>query len=688
MLKKILAAVSLCAVFLLLQGQTINEILSEKNFRTGMIRFFNREYEAAVQLFNRSLSHQPLNHRARYYLGAAYLNSGYSRNALDEWENLVRLGGGSYQVRQKLNDLYFRMSIDKSYDYSEPYVFSKLYDGIQDGMHKIIRPSFIIHDERTDSILVSSTATRYVVEVNNNGRVLRQFGRTFGDFSRMKMPTGIVLRGNRLFVSDYSADAVLIYEREGKYLGRFGAKGFGSSNIAGPMGLHISGDDYLFVADNGNDRIQKFDLQGGWIQTIGAGDLSRPTDIAGSGNTIYVSDSLNRRIVSYDTFGNLLETIGEGVLREPRGLELKNGILYISDAQAGLYRYDIAKKSLEKFGLDDGRARYPFDACLDTKNFIYQTDFNTQNIAVFAPLQLKYANLGVQIGQVWLGSYPNNIIHFRVWDKKGKPVHNLREENLVLTEEGTEIPIFRLGGTYEHRGQLAVQFVVEKSLSMRDYDPDLLDAMNAFLRKAGGRDWVEIMTVGERTERSGRKNVTLLSPIDYLKKAAYAEKTPGGLDRAIHDSIKELLNVNRNKAVVLFVSGDTGVENFGTYSPDTLTTYAQQNAIPVYVVNFSGKNAAGYRRLAEDTLGRYYSLGDIKGILNLYGSIRESQPLEYILSYEGLNLKGLRNQWVNLHLRVKYKDLDGVDDTGYFVPEIFTKKTFFGNDESVIKTDQ
>lgn len=311
----------LAAVLLLLStalyAAPIDDILSTKYFKTGITRFFNREYEASIQLFSKSLSFEPMNYKARYYLGYSYLNSGYIKNAIDEWENLIKLGGGNYQVKQKLNDLYFHLSIDKSYDYSDPYLFTKLYDGIENGMHKIIRPSFIIYDEEYDSLLVSSTQAKYVVEIDGTGKVVREIGRQFGDFSSFKMPMGLCLFDNKLYVADFSDDKIFVFQRDGKYLSKFGVRGFSSSNIAGPMGIAISSDEYLFVVDNGNDRIQKFNLKGEWIQSIGEGELKRPTGIVIKDNSLYISDTLNKRIVCYDTFGNLLELLATASCRNP-----------------------------------------------------------------------------------------------------------------------------------------------------------------------------------------------------------------------------------------------------------------------------------------------------------------------------------------------------------------------------------
>ena len=393
-------------------SQSINDLVSDREFKSAMIRFYNREYQASIQLFNRALSMNPMNFKARYYLGYAYLNSGYEKSAVQEWESLIQLGGGTPQLKQKLNDIYFRMAIDKNYDYSESYILLRVFDGTIHGNHKVIRPSFIIYDPDRDTTLVSCADTKFVVEMDSAGKLIREFGRQFGDFSDFMMPTGIAMSGDRVYIADYMADTIRVYNRNGQYLSKFGSFGYGISNIAGPMGIYISEDDYLFVVDNGNDRIQKFDLDGNWIQSFGEGKLNRPTDIIGSGDNIFVSDAINHRIIHFDRFGNIIETIGEDTFKEPRGLALNADNLYVVDAKQGTFIYNLTRKSIEKLGVDESMFKMPFDLCLDSKKLIYQTDFNSYTIGIFIPLELRYANLGIQITQFYMKNYPHIYMSF------------------------------------------------------------------------------------------------------------------------------------------------------------------------------------------------------------------------------------------------------------------------------------
>ena len=107
-----------------------------------------------------------------------------------------------------------------------------------------------------------------------------------------------------------------------------------------PYGVVADNDGHIYVADLGNERVQKFDSDGNFIrmwgsgvnggtgpeictvatncqvgsQDVMAGTFSIPFGIAidGSGN-LYVSDAGNRRIQKFDASGNFISMWGSGV---------------------------------------------------------------------------------------------------------------------------------------------------------------------------------------------------------------------------------------------------------------------------------------------------------------------------------------------------------------------------------------
>lgn len=61
-----------------------------------------------------------------------------------------------------------------------------------------------------------------------------------------------------IFVADTSKHQILIYDADGLPIGKFGSRGEGDSQFKYPYGVAVDEKNNIYVADSGNDRIQKF----------------------------------------------------------------------------------------------------------------------------------------------------------------------------------------------------------------------------------------------------------------------------------------------------------------------------------------------------------------------------------------------------------------------------------------------
>ncbi len=269
-----------------------------------------------------------------------------------------------------------------------------------------------------------------------------------------------------------------------------------------------------------------------------------------------------------------------------------------------------------------------------------------------------------------------------MFDKAGNPVYDLKEENFFIYEEGTFVPIVRVGATYSFRKNMYVKIIIDKSLRMKEYEEDLIEIVRTFLEKTTGNDWIDLKILSKDIETTGKIKSSVLSPIEFIKKQEYSESI-NNFDIALYDSIRELLNINRNKAIIL-ITAENLSRSFSTYDIEMLINYARNNSIPIYVINFNPENKNSLELIAKKTFGKYYSFKEYKDILGLYDTIKNSKPLEYIISYDGMNLKGLKNFFVNVNIKVKYKGLIGVDEIGYYVPEYFLPLNFFGQKKEIV----
>ena len=119
------------------------------------------------------------------------------------------------------------------------------------------------------------------------GRDCRTIRQAAGPFN---YPTDIAFGPNGdFFVSDgYGNARVHRFSKDGALLASFGEPGTGPGQFRLPHGVCVSGDR-LYVADRENSRVQVFDLEGRYISEWD--DVRRPTSIRADGKgTLFVSE--------------------------------------------------------------------------------------------------------------------------------------------------------------------------------------------------------------------------------------------------------------------------------------------------------------------------------------------------------------------------------------------------------------
>ncbi|MEA2208071.1 MAG: tripartite motif-containing protein 71 [Solirubrobacteraceae bacterium] len=157
----------------------------------------------------------------------------------------------------------------------------------------------------------------------------------------------------RLYVADAGHNRVLVYGADGKLLSRWGAGG-GNGSPSGepggfnhPSGVAVSsvapGQEDVYVADKGNDRIVELDANGNVLRQWGSrgggdGRFHAPSGVAidGAGN-VFALDSENNRVEVFDASGRYLAKwglrgTGLGAFSQPSAIAVDcNGDVYVAD---------------------------------------------------------------------------------------------------------------------------------------------------------------------------------------------------------------------------------------------------------------------------------------------------------------------------------------------------------------------
>ena len=155
------------------------------------------------------------------------------------------------------------------------------------------------------------------------------------------------VNGN-VFVSDNANSQIHVFDVERKHVRTFGQCGKGEGQLSAPLGIDISANGQVYVANESNHCVSVFREDGTFIRTIGQGKLQYPTDVlVHSSGLVYVADSKNHRIAVFSQEGKLVRTFGsEGggirVFNYPLGVAVSpdDHHLYISDNK-GSHRVQV-----------------------------------------------------------------------------------------------------------------------------------------------------------------------------------------------------------------------------------------------------------------------------------------------------------------------------------------------------------
>ena len=77
-----------------------------------------------------------------------------------------------------------------------------------------------------------------------------------------------VYHQDRFVVSDYNANCIKVFSKEGKFLYNIGSQGTGDGQLNHPIGLAIDKFNNLIVCDEENKRLQIFRLDGTFVTEI------------------------------------------------------------------------------------------------------------------------------------------------------------------------------------------------------------------------------------------------------------------------------------------------------------------------------------------------------------------------------------------------------------------------------------
>ncbi len=228
-------------------------------------------------------------------------------------------------------------------------------------------------------------------------------GRTIGSRGSepglLKNPRGLAFDDSgRFWVADTGNDRLQKFSIEGNLLQVIGRSGSGEGEFRSPSSVAISTKGNIFVADTGNKRVQVFSGKGMFLGAFGksgkTSQLQEPVDLAVTGDeNVYVVDRATDRVAKYDGNGTLVWEIKktgklEGEFNGPTNISVSpEGELYVLDAgNSRIQVFDTNGQFLRKFGSEGegpGQFKEPQGLALDGGLRLYVGDRGNSRVQIF-----------------------------------------------------------------------------------------------------------------------------------------------------------------------------------------------------------------------------------------------------------------------------------------------------------------
>ena len=198
-----------------------------------------------------------------------------------------------------------------------------------------------------------------------------------------------------------------------EFLLEWGSAGSGDGQFNAPRGIALDDSGNVYVADSGNNRIQKFDRNGNFLLKWGTagtenGQFNTPVDVAvdTSGN-VFVVDQGNDRIQRFEPSGVYLlkwgsEGADSGEFNAPNGITADTlGFVYVADSgNDRIQKFGLTGNFIRRWGSSGtnfGQLAAPADVAVDDSAFVYVVDRDNHRIQKFetnAVFALKWGAQG------------------------------------------------------------------------------------------------------------------------------------------------------------------------------------------------------------------------------------------------------------------------------------------------------
>ncbi|MCE5300623.1 MAG: NHL repeat-containing protein [Spirochaetia bacterium] len=266
------------------------------------------------------------------------------------------------------------------------------FGSIGSGDGQLMTPKGIACNEQGDVYVVDTGNDRIARFYNNGKRVkfIRNIGETGSEPGKFNRPSYIALdSAGRIYVTDTGNNRIQVFSKSGGYLCSIGQE----KGIVNPQGICVSDkgerysgykEDYIFLIDGVNNRLQKIGFDGTPVASIRVNEVlgknifltTLEQDYYGN---LYIVDNLNSQVYKFspdlkfiDSFGKYGD--GDYQFETPTGIAIYKhyGQIFVSDKNSAQYFWiGSDARAAETLHLkNNGKDALEFNFFLTEKSFV------------------------------------------------------------------------------------------------------------------------------------------------------------------------------------------------------------------------------------------------------------------------------------------------------------------------------
>ena len=270
-----------------------------------------------------------------------------------------------------------------------------------------------------DQLIVTGNYKVYIRDTEGNP--INEWGDFGGKLGEFYNPLGVDVDENGvIYVADQNNNRIQMFDLDGNFVNAMGVDQKTPGYFYFPSGITIV-NHYVYVADGGNNRIQKFNQDGTFLLSWGvsgmdSGQFNHPNGIDGdSFGNIFVVDSYNHRVQKFDPNGAFLISWGgngaeEGKFYIPRGLAIdhNDNIFIVDSGNNRIQKFNSSIEMIKSWGVygsGDGQFSNPNGIAVDSNGNVFVADMYNSRVQ-------KFNNDGEFITQWNFIRDPNSPLYF------------------------------------------------------------------------------------------------------------------------------------------------------------------------------------------------------------------------------------------------------------------------------------